>query len=147
MDIHSLLQNCDVSFGKAAISAASNTNQQTTPVDMAGFSGVMFILPIADSVATGVATLQGQVGDASNGSDAADVSGASASATCAVDDDINDKYLIVDMPEPKKRYARAKITSATANIAFGVCTVIRYRPKRGPVTQGASVQASKVLQA
>jgi len=105
----------------------------------------MFVCPIEDSVATGVATLKVEQNTADSDSGMAALSGASATVTSATNDDVNGTLLVVDVYRPTERYVQAVRTSATANIAFGTVTAILYGPRELPVTAHATVAASAVV--
>jgi hypothetical protein len=126
----------------APIAAANNTDSNSDILDMANFEGVVFIGTVTDSVATGVATLKAEQSDTNSDGGMAAITGATASATCAVNDDINDKLLMVEVYRPAKRYVQGVRVSATANIAFGSLIAIRYGSKKLPVTADATVLAS-----
>lgn len=121
----------------ATDAAASDTDADGAVVDTQGFDGAMFVTSIEDSVATGVATLKVKQCDTSGGTYAA-LSGATATATSATNDDLNTKLLVVDVYRPKERYLKANITSATANIAFGATYAILYKGHVAPVTQATA---------
>lgn len=137
-----LYKNIDVREVKAPVAAASNTDSNSDIIDMAGYEGVIFIVPIEDSVATGVATLKAEEHTLNQDSGMAAIQGASATKTCTVNDDINGTLLIVEVFRPRERYVQAVITSATANIAFGTMTAILYGHRKVPVTEHATVSAS-----
>ena len=128
-------------YGLAAVSAASNTDSDSAAVDTQGFDGAIFIVPLTDSADTGVATLNVKQCDTSGGSYAA-LSGATATATSAANDDLNTKLLIVDVYRPQERYLKGNITSATANIAFGDMIAFGYHGRKGPVSQLAAEVAA-----
>ena len=134
-----LLKNVLIEEVNAPISAASNIDDNTDIVDMAGYEGVVFIVPITDSADTGVATLTIEQNSANSDTGMAALSGAVATATSAADDDLNGKLLIVDVYRPEERYLQGAITSATANIAFGTAIAIRYGARSKPVTLDATV--------
>lgn len=137
-----LFKDILLSYGGAAIALASSTDSNSTRLDMAGYEGVVFFTTIADSVATGVATLKVEQNTADSDSGMAALAGASASLTCAVNDDINGKVLVVDVYRPKERYVQGVRVSATANIAFGEIYAIRYGAKKLPVTADSTIGAS-----
>lgn len=118
----------------APISAASNTDSDSAAVDTQGFEGVIFIVPITDSVDTGVATATVKQCDTSGGTYAA-LSGAVATATSAANDDLNSHLLIVDVYRPLERYLKINLVSATANIAYGDTVAICYGAGKVPITQ------------
>lgn len=136
-----LSKNVKIAVVAALVAAANNTDQKSAVLDMSGWDGVLFVTPIDDSVATGVATLQVQQNDENTSVGAANLVGAVASAVCAVNDDLNAKALIVDVYKPMQRYVLANVKSATANIAFGGTIAIQYRGSKLPADQAASILA------
>lgn len=144
--MHNLFKNVSVREVNAPVSAGSSIDDNSDIIDMQGWDGVMFIVPITDSVATGVATLTVEQNDDNSDTGMAALSGANATATCAVNDDLNDSLLVVDVYRPRERYVQAVLTSATANIAFGNTIAVLYNKKgKKPVSAHASIQDSAVL--
>lgn len=143
--MNNLLKNILLYYVGALIAAASNTNSDGDAVDTAGYDGVMFVVPITDSVDTGVATITAKQCDTSGGTYAA-LSGATATATSAADDDLNGTLLVVDVYRPRERYVKLNRASSTANIAYGDVIAILYRGRKGPVSQlSAEVAASTTV--
>ena len=140
-----LLKNVKIQECMAPVSAGSSIDQNSDILDMSGYEGVMFIVPITDSAATGVATLTIEQNTANSDSGMAALSGATATATCTVNDDLNNTLLIVDVYKPLERYVQGVVTSATANIAYGNMIAIQYKVRKGPITQPSSVQASTLV--
>jgi hypothetical protein len=140
--IGQLNENVEVAYVGAAISNASNTDSNSTRLDMQGWDGVLFVTTITDSTATGVATLKVEQNTADSDTGMTLITGASAAVTCAVNDDINGKILIVDVREPRQRYVQAVRTSATANIAFGEVIAIRYGPRLAPAALSSTAAAA-----
>lgn len=136
-----LLKELDVREVGAPVAAGSSTDSNSDRIDMADAEGVIFICPIEDSVATGVATLKVEQNTEDSDSGMAAISGAAASITCAINDDINGKLLIVDVFRPRERYVQAVRTSSAANIAFGTVTAILYGKRKTPVTPHSTVAA------
>lgn len=128
-----LSKNVDFNYGGDAVTAASNTDSNSSRFDMSGYDGILFVTAITDSVATGVAKLAVEQNDADSDTGMAAITGAEAAKTSAIDDDLNGKILIVDVYKPLKRYVQGVRTSATKNIAFGEIYAIRYKGKMGPV--------------
>lgn len=137
-----LLTNVKISEVNAPVANANNTDDNSDILDMSGFDGVVFIVAITDCVQGGVATLTAQGNDANSDSGMAALAGASAAATSAGNDDLNDTLLIVDVFRPRDRYIQATLTSATQNIAFSNTIAIQYGPSKAPITQPASVTTS-----
>lgn len=136
--MHGLLHNADVRWVKAAVAAANNTDSNSAIIDTQGAESIMFVVPVIDSVATGVATLKIEESDTNADGGMAAVDGAVATSVCAVNDDLNSKLLMVEYFRPRKRYVQAVITSGTANIAFGEMVAI-LTPLIKPVEQGETV--------
>ena len=134
------LKNCLIKEVNAPVAAGSTIDDNSDRIDMSGWDGVVFIAPITDSVATGVAALTVEQNDDDSGSGMTALAGAVATATCAVNDDLNDSLLVVDVYKPRKRYLQGVLTSTTANIAFGNTIAILYK-SRGvmPVAEDASI--------
>jgi len=127
------------------VSAASNTDDNSDRIDMQNWEGARFFTVITDSAATGVGTLTIEENSADSDSGMAALSGATAAGTCVVNDDLNQQLLMVDVYLPKERYLQAVRTSATANIAFGSCFVELYGPRKKPVSQHSTVEASALV--
>lgn len=136
--MHLPLDNLEVRYIGAPIALASNTDSNSSRIDMANYEAVSFIAGVVDSVATGVATLTIEQNDADSDTGMAAISGSAATATCAVNDDINSKVLASEVLKPMKRFVQAVRTSATANIAFGDVIALLV-PKRRPAVQGSTV--------
>lgn len=138
-----LSKNTRISIVGDPVVAGSSIDDNSDRLDMSGWDGVVFVAPITDSVATGVATLTVQQNTADSDTGMASLAGAVAAATCAVNDDLNGKALLVDVSEPRERYVQAVRTSATANIAYGNVVAIQYRAVgKLPASEAASIAAS-----
>ncbi len=136
--MHNFTQNFEIREVGAPVAAGATIDSNSDRIDMADYESVTFIAVVTDSVATGVATLTVEANDADSDSGMAAVTGAAATATCAVNDDINDKLLIVEVARPAKRYVQAVRTSLTANIAYGSVIAI-LKPRRVPVVNHSTV--------
>jgi len=132
------VKNFGIQYNGDAVAAGSSIDDDSTVIDMANRQGVTFITPITDSVATGVATMTLQTGTASDGSDMADTT-ATATATCAINDDLNGTLLVIECDRPQKRYVRVNRASATANIAYGAVTAIVHGDRTLPITDHSTV--------
>lgn len=109
-------------------SGTADRNGET--LDMAGYDGVLAIVKFA-AIAAGAATaVLMQYGDASNLSDAADVSG----LTISVADDDDNQVFVLDLKNPTKRYVRVKIDKDAANATAESAVYIQYNARNMPVT-------------
>jgi len=140
-----LLKNMKIQEVLAPVALADDTDENSDRLDMANWDGVIFIIPITDSVATGVVTITVEQNTADSDSGMAALSGATATATCTVNDDLNNTLLIVEVYRPRERYVQCVVTTGTANVAVGNMIAIQYRGRKAPVTQPASVQASTLV--
>ncbi|MBN1807191.1 MAG: hypothetical protein JW837_18235 [Sedimentisphaerales bacterium] len=134
-----LLKNCLIKEVAAPVAAAPDTDQNSDILDMQCYDGVCFIVPVTDSVATGVAKLTVEQSGENSDSGMAALSGAEAAGACAVNDDLNDKLLIVDVYRPRERFVQGVITSETANIAFGNMIAVQYNGSKCPIIADPSV--------
>ena len=137
-----LAKNVEVRYVGAAVAAASSTDSNSTIVDMSNWDGVIFVTTVTASTATSVVTLRAEQNTANSDTGMALLSGASASATCAVTNDLNGKTLIVSVHQPRERYVQAVRTSATANSAFGEVHAILYGPRTAPTAAASTTAAS-----
>ena len=140
-----LLQNCQIDWVLTSDAAASDTDANSSRLDMEGWDGVMFMVAITDCADTGVATLNVQDNTADSDTGMTTITGATATATSAANDDLNDMLLIVDVYRPQDRYVQGNITSATANIAFSDMFAIRYRGRKAPVTQSTTTVSASTF--
>lgn len=120
--------------------AANNTDANSDRIDMSGWDGIVFIVPITDIANTGVATLKVEANTTDSDTGMVAITGASAAVTSGADDDVNDQLLIVDVYRPQKRYVQGVITSSVANVAFGNMIAIQYNGSKFPITQHATVE-------
>ena len=139
------IKNNDIRECLAPIGNASSTDSNTDIIDTSGYEGVTFITPITDCDDTGVATMTIEQSTANADTAMAALSGATATATSASNNDLNDTLLIVEVDHPQERYIQAVLTSATANIAFGTTIVILHGPKKMPISEDDSVQDSTLV--
>jgi hypothetical protein len=136
-----LSKNVDVREVGAPVAAASDTDDNSDRIDTQDCEGVMFVCPIEDSAATGVATLTVEQNAADSDTGMAALAGAVATKTCVVNDDLNGTLLVVDVYRPRERYVQAVRTSLTANIAFGTVTAYLYGRRKLPPPQHSTVSA------
>jgi hypothetical protein len=140
-----MLDTVALNYLGAAVVAGAAINNNSTIIDTAGYDGCLLLCPITDCVATGVATMKVQQNTANSGTGMTDATGASAQATSAADDDMNGKFLAIDIFRPQKRYLRVNRASATANIAYGDVTAILYKGRKAPVTQDSTQVAASTI--
>jgi hypothetical protein len=134
-----LSKSVDTREVKAPVTASSTINSNSDILDMAGYDGVRFIVPITDADAGGIATLTAEGNSANSDTGMTALTGASATVTCVSNDDINGTLLIVDVLHPLLRYIQGVLTSSAANIAYGNMIAELYHSKKQPITDAATV--------
>lgn len=118
--------------------AAGSADENTAVVDRAGFQGVKWTVCWGTISATSVSSVKVQEGAASDGSDMADITGATSTAVTPSTDD--NKITIVDLyRKTTKRYVRLVIKRATANAVVDSVVAELYEPAAEPVTQDTTV--------
>lgn len=125
-----------------AVAAGTGDTQAGTAVDMTNYDRVRFVVAIGAITSTGTATVKAQAGAASDGSDAADITGASVAYTDADDN----KIAIVEVERPQSRYVRVVVVRATANVVIDGAVAIQAAGRNMPVTQGATVKGVATVQ-
>lgn len=141
MSMKNLLPNVEVVVVEAA-AAAGTTELTTDVIDMAGFTGVMFVAHLGDVTDTSELSLTGDHSDAS-GSGFVELAGAISHTADATDAD--GKALVLDIASPEKQFIRARLGRATANAVVNGIIAIKYGPVHAPVDQGDTVLASATL--
>jgi len=115
-------------------SAAGQTAIDSTPVDMAGYDGVLFVTNAGAITAGGAQSMKAQQDTVVGMGSAADLEG--SSITIADDDDNQAFYL--DIKRPKERFVRVRISRATQDSAFGPIWAIQYRGRNYPVVNNVA---------
>lgn len=121
--------------------AAGTSDINGSTLDMAGYDSVRFIALLGTLTATQVTLLKAQQGDASNLSDAADITG--ATTTAAGDSDGN-KMLILDVVRPQKRYVRCVVDRGTANAVVDGVIAELYNARVEAITADTTVSQQAI---
>lgn len=139
--INNLLNNVET-IRVANSSAAGQTAVESAAVDTAGKIGVRFTALLGDVTTASVLGLkvQGSEDGATNWTDLA-----GALTFTAGGSDADNKALIIDAVRPEFRYVRAVLSRTGANAVVDGILADVYGPKETPVTQGATVLASRTL--
>lgn len=109
---------------QAAGASSAGTAVNGATLDMAGFDGVILFCTIATANAGNF--LKAQQGEASNGSDMADLAGSKVVA------DANGSIVAIDINRPKERYVRGVVIRGGANTATGDMYALRYKASDQP---------------
>lgn len=139
--MNNLLNNVEFSVVEVAAGAAQ-TELTSDVVDMAGWTGVVFVASLGDVSENSV--LGFVVDDSETGQGSWDDLAGPLSHTAGATDADN-KLLILDVCRPEKRYLRARLTRTAANAVIGNIVAIKYGPLHVPIEQGDTVLASDTL--
>lgn len=121
---------------------AGQTELVSDTVDMAGWTGVVFMASLGDVTTGSVLGLTAEHSD-DDDSNFEDLDGALSFTAGASDAD--NKLMILDIVRPEKRYVRASLTRTTANAVVNGIIAIKYGPLWQPVEQGDTVLKSDTL--
>lgn len=124
------------------ITNASNTDSNSSRIDMANYEGVIFSCSITDIANTAVAGFSVEQNSTDSDTGMTAVTGSTAAYTSAGDDDVTNENIIVSLHKPAQRYVQVVRTSSTANVAWGNVTAILYGSRSLPITAHSSVAAS-----
>jgi hypothetical protein len=132
----SILKECKIVTVENSVTAGKTTTVGEI-VDTAGFRRALFLYKLGVVTDGAAVTLKIYSGTDSTVSDVAELAG--ASAVIAVTDTDSEQILAIEVIEPRERYLRPTIVTATENVEidWGVC--ILFDPDVIPVTQPATV--------
>lgn len=118
--------------------AAGTSAINGTTLDCSGYDGVLIGVHFGTIVAGAVTSIKAQHGDASDMSDAADISGSSVT----INDTDDDKVFYIDV-RVKKRYLRVVVSRATQNATVAAVYVL-YDAHNVPSAQDSAVSGVSV---
>jgi hypothetical protein len=119
----------EVKITKVSVATAAGvTTIDSSPVDMAGYDGVLFLTTVLAITAGGVQSMKAQQDTAVGMGSAADLIG---SGITIADDDDNQSFWL-DIRRPLERFVRVRILRATQNSAFGEIYALQYRARVKP---------------
>lgn len=142
MVLTSFLRDCKV-VACSPDAVAAQTDLDGTVIDMGaegGFNAVAFIAYLGDVAATSAIELQCQGSDAANGSSPS-LEATSGTKTAGASD-CDDKFVILDVIKPAKRYVFSRLKRGTANAAVNSVVAVLYKANNLPVVQPADVVQS-----
>lgn len=119
----------------APVAAGTTTPQNGSVVDANGATAIRHTVSLGTLTATQTTVVKAQSGDASDGSDMADITGASYTV---LDTDSN-KMVQIEIFKPTKRYHRLVVTRGVANAAIELGITETFHNPKLPITQDASV--------
>lgn len=131
-----MLKDCKITRVSNSQSA-SQTDIDSTRVDMKDYESVMFVALLGDATSGSVLQLTAK----SNASDSTSGSTTEKAGTqiTAGASDYDNKMLIVDLHRPQNRYAYCSLAIDTQNCVVDGILAIQYNSKSKPITQGSTV--------
>jgi hypothetical protein len=119
----------DVKITKVSVATAAGvTTIDSSPVDMSGYDGVVFLTTVLAITAGAGTSMKAQQDVVVGMGGAADLTG---TGITIADDDDNQSFWL-DIQRPVERFVRCRILRATQNSAFGEIYAIQYRARTRP---------------
>lgn len=138
----SLLKNTKITR-VAAAAAAAQTDVVGSILDMAGFTGVMFIAFTGDVTDTSALALKAEQNNLNQAGGMAELVGSAAFTAGATNAD--NKVLVLDVYAPRERYIRPVLERGVANAVVDGIVAIQYIARTSPTQQDASVIAAALI--
>lgn len=123
--------------------AAGTSDQDSSVVDMSGYSAARFIWLLGDVADGSVLQTELYYNSASSTSSPTPTESAETTAHTADATDADNKMLIVDVVKPGNRYVFSRLKRGTANAVIDGCICELYQSRELPQTQDSSILASK----
>lgn len=120
--------------------AAATTDITSSAINMAGFDGCCFLVPIGAVVSGAVTSIKVQQSSDDGAVD--DYSDVADSAVTIADTD-DDKLKYIDVFRPGKQYLKLIVDRGTQNATVGGVIAIQYHTRSRPVTQGTNVAGER----
>lgn len=111
--------------------AAGTSNYSSTPVDMQGYDGVKFYVPVSTHTAAGTVAATFSEGASTSAFNTLTATSANMTGTT----DADSRVMVVDIYRPKDRYVRTTITRATQNTSIGPIVAELYGASKMAITQ------------
>ena len=140
-----LLEAVKLALASAA-AAAATTDLDGAVIDLGqdgGYDAVLVVAQLGDVTATSVLELQLQGSNAANGSSPA--TEATTGTFTAGASDADNKFLVLDVIRPSRRYVFSRLKRGTANAVVNSVIYVLYKSGAQPVVQGADVIKSATV--
>lgn len=119
--------------------AAGQTAITSSAVDMAGFDGCLFIIPVGTLAAGAVTSIKAQQCDTTGGS-YADLLGTSQ----AIADTDDNKCYYIDIQKPQEQFLKCVVSRATGDATIGGIVAIQYQKRSlGTASHGSNVSGEQ----
>ncbi len=135
MFFHNISRQLLIDRGIGTVAVGTSDTQCGDIIDTLGYETIIFGVAFGAIVNTAVTTIKVQYGNNSNGSDMADISGATVSVADTGD---NLVWLSNEVYRPTKRYVRLTVTRSVANSTINGGFVLMARGDFLPPVIGAN---------
>ena len=140
--MQSILKECKIVTVENSVAAGKATTVGEI-VDTAGFHRALFLYKLGAVTDGAAVTLKIYSGTDASVSDVAELAGASAAiATTATD---SEQILAIEVIEPRERYLRPTIVTATQNVEIDWAVCILHNADVIPVTQPATIDVATIV--
>jgi hypothetical protein len=123
--------------------AAGTTTINSAIVDAANYGGVRFEALLGAITTGGSATVKVQSGNLADGSDMADLAGASV----AFADTDDNAMATIEVRNPRKRYHRCTVVRSTQNTVIDGIVSLLLSPSLPPTTDDSTVKGRVIINA
>jgi hypothetical protein len=136
-----LSSDCKISVATTnTAGAAAFTAINGAGLNMAGWDGVLVVVPVGTLASTAVTSIKmQQSSDDAAADDYSDILGTSQS----IADDQDDKTFFIDLKRPTKQYVRVVVSRGTANATIGGINYIQYRGRTKSPSHGSNVSGEQ----
>lgn len=138
--IEFLSENCKITQAITTANGASGTSAiEGVAIDMAGYDGVLVIVPFGP-ITTGAATsIKMQQDTVAAMSGAEDIAGTSQT----VADTADNTTFYIDLKRPEHQFVRLYVSRATQAATVGSATYIQYGARNRPVSHASGVSGEQ----
>lgn len=123
------------SYPVQELRAAGTSDVEMTEVDMQNYEGVFLCCKFGAITASAVTSVKAQQDTVTGMGSAADLLG--TGQTVADSDD--DLWFVIHLVKPLERFVRMVVDRGTQNAVIEAAVAIKYRGKKAPITQGATI--------
>lgn len=142
MNPHDALTNMVKTIRIENAAAAGTSNIDGDTIDTQGYDGIRCIALLGALTATQTTKLIAMQGDLANGSDATAITGAE---TAVPADDDDNRCLILDVIQPRKRYVTFRLVRGVANAVLDGMVVELYKGRVYPAIQDATIAEQAIF--
>jgi len=139
-----LITSAKITRVKNAVAGGYGDTITSDSVDMKGYSSVTFAVLLGGCTTSCTGTISVQQSHDDNSTDTfTDLLGSGI----AIDDDSDNKIILIEVADPRERYVRVAVVRVTANIVIDGVVAIQTGPGAEPTTHDATTVLASELHA